>query len=117
VEKDSEIRELNFEYIKSSHFRMIHVDGVIGAVTPSKFVHAAVFSERNAIPQRVFQRVDADGKLGEVIEEKTVTRGGVVRELEAGLIMSPDAAKALGSWLLLRVHEIEQLEIRKSWTG
>src|SRR3989442_6878794 len=44
-------QDVTFHYIKSSQFRVVHADGIIGGVTPRGLIHIAVFSERPAIPQ------------------------------------------------------------------
>lgn len=110
VPNEDQPAEINFEYIKSTQFRVVHVDGVSGSITPGRLIHAAVFNERPAIPQRTFQRINPDGTLGSVIDEKTVSRGGIVRELEVDMVMSAEAARTLASWLLQRVSELERLE-------
>ena len=48
---DRERDALRFFYIKAYNFRVVHVDGVIGGITPKGLLHLAVFSERAAIPQ------------------------------------------------------------------
>ena len=44
--------QLEFHYIKSNQFRVIHVDGGIGSITPKGFIHFALYSERLAIPRK-----------------------------------------------------------------
>jgi hypothetical protein len=97
--------EINFDYIKAHAFRVVHVDGAIGGLTPSRLVHAALYSERPAIPQRIVHQIGADGTLGPRIDAQTLARSGIVRELEVDVIMSAEVAQSLGLWLLERARE------------
>lgn len=102
---DRRVHEINFDYIKANSFRVIHVDGAIGGLTPSRLVHAALYSERSAIPQRIVHEVAPDGTLGARIDAQTLARTGIVREVEIDVIMSPEVAHNLGLWLLERSRE------------
>ncbi|HVV17421.1 MAG TPA: hypothetical protein VHH90_09485 [Polyangia bacterium] len=96
---------LNIDYIKSAHFRVIHVDGAHGGLRPSgRTIHMALFSERNAIPQHEEYTV-ADGALGERIRRDG--REAIVREVEVDAIMDLDTAKALRDWLTQVVAQAE----------
>jgi len=88
---------LSFDYLKSSFFRVIHVDGVHGGLRPNgTTIHMALFSERNAIPQHEEFKVTA-GQLGERIRSNG--REGVVREVEIDAVMDLDTARAIRDWL------------------
>jgi hypothetical protein len=50
--------------------------------------------------------IKPDGSLGEPVADMTVTRGGVVRELEVGLIMSADAAENIGKWMIENAQKL-----------
>ena len=91
--------ELAFEFIKGNQFRVIHVDGAVGGMTPQGLIHMAVYSERLPIPQRVVHRIADEAHLGEEIREKRVVRQAIIRELEASLMMDMRQAYALCRWL------------------
>ena len=78
-------------------FRVIHVDGAIGGITPAGFLHVSLYSERAAIPREIVHKVNPEGTLG--IELKQNTRGGIVREMESDLMLSIPAAQSLYDWL------------------
>jgi hypothetical protein len=95
---EDEQRAIQFHYIKSNHFRVIHGDGVIGGVTPSgKNIQASVFSERGPIPKSVTHSINEKGELGVVLAEDN--RMGVVREVECEITLSIEVAEALSKWL------------------
>ncbi len=88
-----------FEYIKSNFFRVVHADGAIGGVTPEGNLHLAFFSDRPAIPKmQVFKR-NPDGSLGNILNEHTVVRPGIIREMDVDIVISREAARSLVSWL------------------
>ena len=99
-----------FDYLKSNQFRVAHVDGVIGGITPSGFIHFAVFSERPSIPRHVVNQVTKDGKVGPEIPSLMENRGSIVRELEVDLIMSSQVAVLLRDWLNGQIDALEELK-------
>jgi hypothetical protein len=99
--------ELAFHYLKSTLFRVVHVDGLIGSITPQGLLHIAMFNERPAIPQYVLHSISGDGKLGP--ERAHSGKEGIVRELEVDLLMSEKIARSLHEWLGARLQEFEIL--------
>jgi len=117
VRKLIESGELKFDYIKSNYFRVIHVDGAWGGVTPQLNIQMAVFNERSAIPKQMVQEIKSDGTLGQVMSEKTVVRDALVREVEADLVMNLQMAKNIIVWLQQRVGQIEALMSEQAQKG
>ena len=64
------IDQMRFFYLKNPAFRVVHVDGAVGGVTPRGRIPMAVYSERPAIPQSSVHSVvggvhqHGTGKLG-----------------------------------------------------
>jgi hypothetical protein len=52
------LTEIEFDFIKSNFFRVIHVDGAFGGLSPNGFVHMALYSERRAIPTKVVHKIE-----------------------------------------------------------
>jgi len=101
-------KQLQFHYLKSASFRVIHVDGVIGAPLPrGGGVHIALYSERTAIPQMTVHPLKPDGRIGDEITNARVGRSGVVRELEVDAVMSLDTARDLFAWLQSAIERVE----------
>ena len=90
---------ISFDYIKSSHFRVIRADGAIGSVTPNGHIHFALYSERPAIPRQMVYELDADGKLGKELPDQTVSRSDVVREMEVDVFLTVETAESVRQWL------------------
>lgn len=98
--------EVTLNYVKSKHFRVIHVDGAYGGFTPGGYIHMTVYSERMAIPRIIVQHLEEDGSLGKEIEEKRESREGVVREMETDLIFNMKEAIAIRDWLNDKIEKI-----------
>ena len=97
---------IDFHFIKSPHFRVIHADGVWGGATPSRNIAISIFSERLPIPRVIKHQIDDDNRLGAEIEAERNTKTGVVREVEAELIMNKATATALVEWLNKYIEEL-----------
>jgi hypothetical protein len=106
-EAPAEKPQVDLHYIKSSHFRVIHVDGAVGGISPDgEGMRVGLFSERIPIPIQVTHEMDEKGQLGE--ELKRVGRNGVVREVEVELAMDILAAKRLVVFLARQIKEREK---------
>jgi hypothetical protein len=94
---------VTFHWVKSSHFRTIHANGVFGGFSPDGNLFMSIFSERPVLPDVTVQTVENNGQLGKEIIEQRKGLQGVVRELEVGLAMDIRTAKALVEWLTERI--------------
>jgi hypothetical protein len=100
-------RSVRFFYIKNALFRVVHVDGAIGGITPSGKVHCAFYSERPAIPQETEFELSEDGRLGEQLSAEG--KQGVVRELDFDAQMDLKTAIQLRDWLTRTIDELAAL--------
>jgi hypothetical protein len=104
----ADAQRVNIDYVKSYYFRMITPSGAMSSVTPQGQIQFGLFSERQAIPQRVVYRLESDQSLGELIE--SVGRDSIVREVEAIVTLDSATAKAFAQRLLELVQEVESLD-------
>jgi hypothetical protein len=98
--------KIELHYLKSTHYRVVHADGVYGGVTPRGLIHVNFFSERHPIPQKVTHRVTPDSKLGDEIEREG--RSGLIREVEVGAVIDVEVAKSFVQWLQEKIAIIEK---------
>jgi hypothetical protein len=99
--------EVRFVYQKSLSHRVIHVDGVYGGPTPmGGLIHMAVYSERIPAPNEETYEIGPDGKMSEKPKQQSGPHG-VLREVEASLILNIEFAKLLRSWLEVAIHNAE----------
>lgn len=101
---------IKFDYLKTTQFRNIHVDGAVGGLAPNGNIQMAVYSERPAIPQQTTQKIDEKGVLAEEVMGARVTRGAVVRELEANLIIDVNTATQIVQWLQGKIDQFIELQ-------
>lgn len=98
---------VNFDYIKASHFRVIHMDGAVGAVTPNGHINMSLFSERPPLPRRMVHELK-ENALGDEIKDQRVTRDAIIREMDVDVIMTIDVAESLRTWLRDRIEEANE---------
>jgi hypothetical protein len=99
---------LNFDYLKGSQFRVLHVDGAFTGLTQTG-VSVSFFSERQPIPRRVVHKVNKDGSLGEEIKEQRVVRDAVIRDVDITVVMNIEVAKAVVSVLSNMISAQDEL--------
>ena len=100
---------LQFTYFKSNLFRVIHADGAIGGLVHRGSIFMNLFSERLPIPQQQAFQLKQDGRVGDEINEKRVEREGVIREVEVGVVLQLNTAKALRRWLDKYIKKADEL--------
>jgi hypothetical protein len=107
---DEESGQVRFDYIKSNLFRVIHVDGIFGGISPNRKIHFSAWNERWPIPKQLSYKLTPEGTRGEEIKEARVSRDAVVREVEVHLIMDVATAKRVHVWLGQKIAIAEKLE-------
>src|SRR5437660_12869815 len=100
---------LNFDYIKSSQFHVVHADGAFFALTTQGGLTISFFAERQPIPRRVTHKVNKDGSLGEELAEQRVVRDAIIRDTEVAVTMSADTATRVREKLDEILKQLEQL--------
>ena len=96
---------IHYDYLKSNQFRVLHVDGAWGGLTPTGLVNMVLYSERPPIPRQTTHDVAEDGSLSEVEELRDVRDAVAVRDMEVAAIMHPRVAAQLRDWLDAKVKE------------
>ena len=101
---------ISFDYIKSNQFRVSHIDGIHGGVTPNGLaIQMALFSERSPIPKTETYKL-SKARLGKRIN--SIKRDAIIREVELEAIISLDTAKRTVIWLQEKINTIEELKIK-----
>lgn len=92
--------EVPVHYEKANHFRVIHVDGVIGNVLPSgRGLSVALYSERIPFPKSDVYDIGPDGNMILPREGAGERKKGFFREIEISAVMDWETAKSLADWL------------------
>lgn len=104
---------VDFHYQKSPLYRTIHCDGALGSPTAHGFIALSLYNERTPIP-RVTRRevVEKRGKNGFTLGTETPTESleGVLRHVEATIMMDEATARNLAQWLVKRADEVAQMK-------
>jgi len=104
MKEPQEVQELRTRFKRSKFCRVIHADGAWGSVTPQLNVHMALFSEHRALPDGTLIQMD---EVGGVKDTPTEDPAILIREIEADVILSEQAAIALRDWLTGRIDQLK----------
>lgn len=100
-------KEVEFDYIKSTQFRVVRVDGAWGGLAGPGVIHMDLYSERPTIPTKIVYELEG-GQLGAEIQSRRQSRTAKwVREVEVGVSLDYPAAKVLHAWLGEKIGELE----------
>lgn len=105
---------IHFHFVKSADFRVIHVDGAHGGITPHGYIQMTMYAERTPIPQRTTHSVSAEGKLGQEITDERLSRDGAIRECEVTALMDLKTAAALRKWLDEKIRDLQEIQTQRS---
>lgn len=83
---------MEIHFVKSSHFRVIHANGVWYGGDSQGNLHLTVFNERTAIPKKVVVNLNEQGLVISEDSSRRESKEGVVREMEADIVFSVPAA-------------------------
>jgi hypothetical protein len=102
----AEPQTVQFDYIKSNLFRVVHVDGVFGGLAPNgRDIHLAAFSQRLPFPTQAVHEVE-DGRVGKELAREG--RSGLVRELEVVLAFDASLTRSIIDWLERRLADLAE---------
>ena len=107
--EESPPTSIDFHYIKSNSFRVVHADGVWGGPTPRGYLTMAFYSERHPIPQKLTHELKPEGTLGDPIVRET--KQGVVREVEVEVVLDLEMAKGMFEWLKEKIEALDNLRV------
>ncbi len=105
---------INFDYLKSAQFRVVHADGAFFALTGQAGVTISFFAERQPIPRRVTHKVNRDGSLGDELVDQRVVRDAIIRDTEVAVTMSADTARRVREKLDEILKQVEQLTAKEA---
>ncbi len=95
--------------VKNSGFRLVHVDGAHGGITPSGYINLNFYSQRGVIPLGTEFAI-MDGQIAEPIKDIEGSKTGIIREFEFGIYMDINACENLKVFLERKIEEFRQIE-------
>lgn len=92
-------KEVSFLFEKAKNHKTIPVNGAFGGQAPnSNTVVANFYVESTATPNIITNEVE--GNKLKLDSEKRISRGDILREIQATIMMSPEDAYSIGQWLV-----------------
>ena len=101
---------IKIHYRKANFFRVVHVDGALGGITPTRNIFVSLYNQRNPLPRLIEQQFFPDGTLGEEIDRKG--KSGVFREMEVGLVLTAPVARELAKFLIAQATLLDEARQR-----
>lgn len=99
--------EIELHYLKANSYRSFHVDGVFGGITPRGNIYMELFLERSPTPKKTIHKLNDDGLLGKEVSREGKT--GLIREIEAGLVLDLATAEIVNDWLAKKIKMLKSL--------
>lgn len=96
---------IQFNYIKSSAFRVVHADGIYGGISPHGYVHFALYTERPTLPRTSVVPIDQNG-FPSGAEAITETKGGLTREVEVDVVVNLTSLVSMHHWLGTKMEQL-----------
>lgn len=104
---------LEIHYLKSSAFREVICDGVIGGITPKGRIWFGAYNERGPVPRTLTYEFDVPPGTTVTVDEANTkpaqvdSRQGIIRTLEVGMTFDLDTARRLHKWLGERIDQMK----------
>ena len=121
MSEESPPESVEFHYVKSNGFRVVHADGVWGGPTPRGYITMSFYSERAPIPRKISLELkppepnSSNRILGQEIVRDS--KDGLVREVEVEVMVDLEMAKSLLKWLRGKVRVLEGQDKTKGKAG
>lgn len=96
-------KKITISFRRGDCYRLIPVNGVWGGVTPRGDIKADLFHESASVPEMITHEVTPQGTLGREVKRTPST--SVERTVFAGMVLTPEQAESIGSWLVERARE------------
>ena len=94
-------KEITFHYLKTSNYKTIHVDGVYGGLAGTGLLNMQPFVERLPIPS------EETISFGDAKPSERKGKVGVIREIEANLVMDYKTMVVIHRWLGEKIDQFE----------
>lgn len=105
---DEEVDSIEIKYAEASDYKVVHVDGVRGRLSPNGYLVFDLYNERMSLPDEVEHRVDEKGNLGELVGGPRKLH--IERRKECGVLMDLDTLVEVREWLDRQIRQIQQMQ-------
>lgn len=97
---------VKIKFTKSPDHTTHPVSGIWGGATPQGDILCHFFVEQLELPEVVELEFDVDS--GKSVEKKKIEEKVYLREILTSLVIRPDIAKSIGTWLIRKAEAIEK---------
>ena len=107
-----ENKKLEIHYQKTNSFRNIYVSGVHGGAASNKdLIFMNIFMDRVPIPQKMHVEISSEGRIDNPDPNDIEGKKGVIREVEACLVLDKSTAIEIRTWLDDKIKALSRPEI------
>lgn len=92
---------------KSPEYRTVTTTGVWGGITPQGLLCCDLFMERQESPESVTIEVNEQTGVAQEVDRQP-RQSMMVRESMVGLVLTPEAAHSIGTWLVRNAEEFDR---------
>lgn len=110
MEKRENEMSVTFKYKFADNYNPVYVNGAYGGVSPRGEIIANFFLERLPLPNSVTHKVDENGIVGEIIDERNNPRDlnkSFIRFVQSGIVVNIETAKQIRDWLDKHIKLLE----------
>ena len=101
-------KDVTFQYKISDNYVIYSIDGVHGGLNAQGDVIVSFFSERQPVPRREKYKIKRDGAL-EATPIEVERTSDIIRNVNFGIALKPNAARSIGKWLVEKADEFERI--------
>ena len=95
--------EIQFKFVRSPFFRVVHSNGAWGGITPHQELSITFYSERPSVPRHITHQLTPEGQLGPEISRDI--DGNIQRDYEVEILMNMTEAVNLHEWIGDKIDE------------
>lgn len=100
-----------FKYKFAEDYNPIYVNGAYGGVSSQGEIVANFYLERLPLPNSVTHKVEENGIVGEIIDEKNIPSDlnkSFIRFVKTGIVVNVETAKQIRDWLNKQIEFLEE---------
>lgn len=116
--KAEKAKKLRYYFVKSNDFRVIYAEGAFGGVSPKGAIRMTLFNERFPLPQETIHEIRPNEEggvmVGPELTAERVGKVGIIREMEADIVLSLETARVVHQWIGEKIQEIENIQNKVS---
>lgn len=106
-------KRVEFKYKFADDFNPVYANGAHGGISTQGEIVLNFYLERQPVPFEEIHSIDAQGKLGPIIERTPVIDGEsiqAIRFVASGVVLSHETAKRIRDFLDRQIQELERRE-------